>query len=95
MMDDMGGMGWMMGGMALVGLLIVVAVVLAIAALIKFLRSKLSCDSGSRSEAIDGYCLATQFREIAAAHCRRNAVALSAQTWVSSCSTRAVLQLRA
>ncbi len=40
MMDDMGGMGWMMGGMALAGLLIVVAVVLAIAALIKFLRSK-------------------------------------------------------
>lgn len=40
MMDDMGNMGWMMGGMAVVGLLIIVALILAIAALIKFLRSK-------------------------------------------------------
>lgn len=40
MMDDMGGMGWMMGGMAVVGLLIIGALILAIAALIKFLRSK-------------------------------------------------------
>lgn len=40
MMDEMCGMGWMMGGMAVVGLLIIVALILAIAALIKFLRSK-------------------------------------------------------
>ncbi|MDB5732790.1 MAG: hypothetical protein JWQ03_2685 [Variovorax sp.] len=40
MMNDGDGMGWMMGGMALLWLLVVVALVLAIAALIRFLRSK-------------------------------------------------------
>ena len=35
----MEGMGWMMGGMALVWVLIVVVLVLAIVALIKYLRS--------------------------------------------------------
>ena len=35
----MEGMGWMMGGMALVWVLIVVVLVLVIAALIKYLRS--------------------------------------------------------
>jgi len=38
MMEGMGGM-WMMGGVALVWILIVIALVLGIAALIKFLRS--------------------------------------------------------
>lgn len=37
MMDSMG-MGWMMGGMALVWILVVIVLVLAIAALVKFLR---------------------------------------------------------
>lgn len=40
MMDHMGGMGWMTDSMALVWLLVIVALVLGIAALIKFLRSK-------------------------------------------------------
>ena len=39
-MHEMLGTGWMMGGMALVWLLLIVALILAIAALIKFLRSK-------------------------------------------------------
>lgn len=39
-MNDMGGMGWMMGGMALLWLLGIIVFVLAIAALIKCLRSK-------------------------------------------------------
>ena len=40
MLDCMGmeGMGWMMAGMGLVWLLILIVLVLAIAALIKFLR---------------------------------------------------------
>lgn len=37
---DMPGMGWMMGGMGLVGLLLVIALVLAIAALLKYLFRK-------------------------------------------------------
>lgn len=37
MMESMG-MGWMMGGMALVWILVVIVLVLAIAALVKFLR---------------------------------------------------------
>lgn len=37
---DIQGMGWMMGGMGLVGLLLVVALVLAIAALAKYLFRK-------------------------------------------------------
>lgn len=37
-MDSSSGMGWMMGGMGLLGLLVFVAVILAIAALIKYLR---------------------------------------------------------
>lgn len=36
----MTGMGWMMGAMGLVWLLLIVALVLAIAALLKFLRKK-------------------------------------------------------
>ncbi len=39
-MGSMDGMSWMMGGMALVWLSVIVALVLGIAALIKFLRSK-------------------------------------------------------
>ena len=38
-MMDMNGMGWMMGGMALVWLLALVVLVLMVAALIKYLRS--------------------------------------------------------
>ncbi len=38
MMEMMDGMGWMMGGMALVWLLVVLVLVLAIAALVKHLR---------------------------------------------------------
>ena len=37
---DMDGMGWMMGGVGLVWLLLVVAMLVAIIALIKYLRSK-------------------------------------------------------
>jgi len=40
MMDGMSGMGWMTDGMAWFWLLVIVALVLAIAALIKYLRSK-------------------------------------------------------
>lgn len=40
MMSGMGDMGWMMGGMALIWLLIIVGLILAIVALIKYLRSK-------------------------------------------------------
>lgn len=40
MMYNMGGMGWTMGVMGLVWLLVIVALVLGIAALVKFLRSK-------------------------------------------------------
>jgi len=39
MMDGMHGMGWMMGGMSLVAILSLVVTVLAIAALVKYLRS--------------------------------------------------------
>lgn len=40
MMDWMGGMGWMMGGsMLVIWLLVLLALVLGIAALIKYLRS--------------------------------------------------------
>jgi len=39
-MLDMGGMEWMMGGMALIWILILVVLVLAIAALIKYLRTR-------------------------------------------------------
>ncbi|GAA0755926.1 hypothetical protein GCM10010203_19100 [Actinomadura yumaensis] len=39
MMDE-SGMGWMMGGMGLVSLLVIVALLLAIAALIKCLRGR-------------------------------------------------------
>lgn len=35
-----GGMGWMMGGMAVVWLLAVAVLVLGLAALVKYLRSK-------------------------------------------------------
>ena len=35
----MDGMGWMMGGMALVWILIVIALILVIAAALKYLRS--------------------------------------------------------
>ena len=38
MMD--GGMGWMMGGMALVALLVVILLVLGIAALVKYLFTR-------------------------------------------------------
>jgi len=38
MMTESMGMGWMMGGMALVWTLVVIVLVLAIAALVKFLR---------------------------------------------------------
>lgn len=38
MMMESVGMGWMMGGMALVWILVVIVLVLAIAALVKFLR---------------------------------------------------------
>lgn len=38
MMDDMSGMGWMMGGMGLLWLLVIVLLILGIAALIKYLR---------------------------------------------------------
>ncbi len=38
-MELMDGMGWMMGGMALIWILVLVAVVLVIAALVKYLRS--------------------------------------------------------
>ena len=37
-MMDMGGMGWMMGGGILIGILIIVLLVLAIAALVKYLK---------------------------------------------------------
>jgi hypothetical protein len=40
MMEGMGGMSWMMGGVGLVWLLAIVALALGIAALIKYLRSK-------------------------------------------------------
>lgn len=40
MMNGMEGMGWMMGVMALFWLLVVVVLVLGIAALVKYLRSK-------------------------------------------------------
>ena len=40
MMNGMDRMGWMMGGMGLTWLLVIVAVVLAIVALIKYLSSK-------------------------------------------------------
>ncbi len=39
MMDDIGGMGWMMGGMALVWVIVLVVLALVIAALVKYLRS--------------------------------------------------------
>ena len=39
MMDGMHGMGWMMGGMALIWILVLIVLVLTIAALIKYLRS--------------------------------------------------------
>ena len=39
-MSAMGGMGWMMGAMGLIWLGIAVAVVLGIAALVKYLRRK-------------------------------------------------------
>jgi hypothetical protein len=39
MMDGMLGMGWMMGGMAVIWILVLLALVLGIAALIKYLRS--------------------------------------------------------
>ena len=39
-MSTMGGMGWMMGAMGLIWLGIAVAVVLGIAALVKYLRRK-------------------------------------------------------
>ena len=41
MMDEMGctaGMGWMMGGMAVVGIMVLALLALGIAALIKYLR---------------------------------------------------------
>lgn len=38
MMTDMGGMGWMMGGGILIGLLVAVLLVLAIVALVKYLK---------------------------------------------------------
>jgi hypothetical protein len=38
-MEMMDGMGWMMGGMALIWILVLVALVLVIAALVKYLRS--------------------------------------------------------
>jgi hypothetical protein len=38
MMMDMAGMGWMMGGGIVIGLLVIVPLVLAIAALVKYLR---------------------------------------------------------
>lgn len=38
MMMDMGGMGWMMGGGIVIGILVVVLLVLAIAALLKYIR---------------------------------------------------------
>ena len=40
MMGGAGSMGWMMGGMAALSLLVVVALVLAVVALVKYLRSK-------------------------------------------------------
>ncbi len=41
MMDGMmSGMGWMMGGMGLIGILLLVVLVLGIAALIKYLRNR-------------------------------------------------------
>jgi hypothetical protein len=40
MMDGMSAMGWMMGGMAWVWLAVIVAIVLAIAALVKYLSGK-------------------------------------------------------
>lgn len=39
MMDMTAGMSWMMGGMAVVCLLLIVLLVLGIAALVKYLRS--------------------------------------------------------
>jgi hypothetical protein len=39
MMGMMDGMGWMMGGMALIGVLAIALLVLGIAALVKYLRS--------------------------------------------------------
>lgn len=38
-MDCAGGMGWMMGGMVLIWLLVATALVLGIAGLVKYLRS--------------------------------------------------------
>ena len=38
MMMDMAGMSWMMGGGIVIGLLIIVLLVLAIAALVKYLK---------------------------------------------------------
>jgi hypothetical protein len=40
MMDGMGGMSWMMNGVGLVGLLVTIALVLLIAALVKYLMSR-------------------------------------------------------
>lgn len=40
MMNGMDGMGWMMGGMALVWILVVVLLVLGIAALVKYLTAR-------------------------------------------------------
>lgn len=37
---DMEGMGWMMGGMALVWILVLIVLVLAIAALVKYLMAR-------------------------------------------------------
>ena len=39
MMDGMGGMGWMMFGGGVLWLLVVIVLILAVAALIKYLRS--------------------------------------------------------
>ncbi|MEO3432344.1 hypothetical protein [Inquilinus sp. CAU 1745] len=39
-MMDMEGMGWMMGGMALVWILVLIVLVLAIAALVKYLMAR-------------------------------------------------------
>lgn len=40
MMDGTGGIGWMMGGMTLVWVLVVAVLVLAVLGLVKYLRSK-------------------------------------------------------
>lgn len=39
MMNGMAGMGWMMGGMAVICILVLVALGLGVAALVKYLRS--------------------------------------------------------